>query len=63
MGKNVSTAPVSFRLPHPDIAALKKIAEDRDITVNAMLGAMVQARIREIASSEGWWATTTQDAQ
>lgn len=63
MGKNVSTAPVSFRLEHDYIVALRKIAQERDLTVNAMLNSMMRKRIREIASSEGWWADTTEDAK
>lgn len=62
MGKNVSTAVVSFRLEHDYNRALKKIAEERDVTVNAMLSAMVRLRIREIGTAEGWWATTTEEA-
>lgn len=54
MGKNVSTAPVSFRLTHDQIAALKKIAEERDTNPNAMLGAMITARITEIRQEENW---------
>lgn len=54
MGKNVSTAVVSFRMTHEDIAALKKIAEARDLKVNAMLGAMMARRIKEIRQEEGW---------
>lgn len=54
MGKNVSTAPVSFRLTHDQIAALKKIAEERDTNPNAMLASMIGARITEIREVEGW---------
>lgn len=54
MGKNVSTAPVSFRMTHDQIAALKKIADERGIKVNAMLGAMVRQRIAEIREKEEW---------
>lgn len=54
MGENLSTAPVSFRLEHDQIAALKKIADDRGLKVNAMLGAMVRNRVEEIRAEEGW---------
>jgi predicted DNA-binding ribbon-helix-helix protein len=54
MGKNVSTAVVSFRLTHDEIEDLKKIAEDRDLKVNAILRRMVSRRIREIRKEEGW---------
>jgi hypothetical protein len=54
MGKNVSTAPVSFRLTLPEIEALKKIAEDRGTTRNAMLAHMVGLRIAEIREDEEW---------
>ena len=54
MGKNVSTAPVSFRLTHDEIAALKKIAEDRETTVNKMLARMMRTRTTEIRSEENW---------
>jgi hypothetical protein len=54
MGKNVSTAPVSFRLRHEEIEALTKIAEDRGTTRNAMLARMVRTRITEIRSEEEW---------
>lgn len=54
MGKNVSTAVVSFRLTHEQIAALKKIAEDRGMVRNSMLAGMVEKRIAEIRQEEGW---------
>lgn len=54
MGKNVSTAVVSFRLTHGQIEALKKIAGDRDTTVNAMLASMVGKRVQDIRDEEGW---------
>lgn len=54
MGKNVSTAPVSFRMTHDEIAALKKIAEERDTTVNKMLARMMRTRIADIRKMEGW---------
>lgn len=54
MGKNVSTAPVSFRMTHEEIAALMRIAEDRDTTINAMLARMMRTRIADIRKAEGW---------
>lgn len=54
MGKNKSTGVVAFRLRHEDIAALRRIAEARDIKVNAMLGNMMSKRIKEIREKEGW---------
>jgi len=39
---------------HTEIAALKKIATDRDTTVSKMLGQMVRRRIKEIREEEGW---------
>jgi hypothetical protein len=54
MGKNVSTAVVSFRLTHAEIEALKKIAEERGTTRNAMLAYMVGNRIAEIREEESW---------
>lgn len=54
MGKNVSTAVVSFRLTHEEIEDLKKIAEDRGLKVNALLRRMVSRRIKEIRQEEGW---------
>lgn len=54
MGKNVSTAPVSFRLRHDEIDDLKMIAAERDVSVNAMLARMVRTRIAEIRSKEHW---------
>lgn len=50
----MSTAPVSFRLTHDEIAALKKIAEDRKTTINKMLARMMRTRIVEIRSEENW---------
>jgi predicted DNA-binding ribbon-helix-helix protein len=54
MGKNVSTAVVSFRLTHGEIEDLKKIASERDLTVNKMLARMIRARIGEIRAKENW---------
>ena len=54
MGKNVSTAVVSFRMAHEQIAALKKISEDRGENRNSMLSAMVGKRIDEIREEEDW---------
>lgn len=54
MGKNVESGVVAFRLPHEDIAALRKIAEMRGITVNAMLRNMMSKRIKQIREEEGW---------
>ena len=54
MGKNVSTAVVSFRLTHGEIEALKKIAAERGLTVNKMLARMVGTRVNDIRTEEGW---------
>lgn len=54
MGKNVSTAVVSFRMTHEQIAALKKIAEDRGLKRNSMLAAMIGKRIDDIRQEEDW---------
>lgn len=54
MGKNVSTAVVSFRLTHGEIEDLKKIAADRGLTVNKMLARMIRGRIGEIRAKENW---------
>lgn len=54
MGENINSGVVSFRLSHEDISALKKIARDRDITLNAMLANMMSKRIKQIREKEGW---------
>lgn len=54
MGKNVSTAVVSFRMTHEEIEALKRIAEERGLKRNSMLAGMVGTRIAEIREKEGW---------
>lgn len=54
MGENVTDGVVSFRLTHEEIAALKKMAQDREIKVNAMLRNMMSKRIAQIRAEEGW---------
>lgn len=54
MGKNISTGVVSFRLTHEEIAALMRIAQARDIKVNAMLSNMMSKRIKQIRQEEDW---------
>lgn len=54
MGKNINTGVVSFRLTHEEIIALRKMAKDRGIKVNAMLSNMMSKRIKQIRAEEGW---------
>ena len=54
MGQNTTSGVVSVRLPHETIAALMRLAEARDITVNSMLSGMITRRVNEVRTEEGW---------
>lgn len=54
MGENTTSGVISLRLPHEVIAALTRMAEMRDMSMNAMVGAMISRRVSEVRQEEGW---------
>lgn len=54
MDRHTNSTMVGARVPWDLQAALKKIAEDRDTTINAMLLGMITRRVEEIREEEGW---------
>lgn len=54
MDRHTSTTMVGARLRWATVDALKKIAEERDTSVNAMLVGMIERRVEEIREEEGW---------
>lgn len=54
MDRHVSTTMAGARISWEMHEALKKIAEDRDTTINAMLKGMIERRVEEIREEEGW---------
>lgn len=54
MGENTTSGVVSVRLPHETIAALMRLAEKRNVTVNSMLVRMITRRVSEVRTEEGW---------
>lgn len=54
MGNNRNSGVVALRLPHEVIAALMRMSEAREITMNAMVGKMIARRVAEVRAEEGW---------
>jgi predicted HicB family RNase H-like nuclease len=54
MGENTTSGVVSLRLPYEVIASLTRMAEMRDMSMNAMVGRMITRRVSEIRQEEGW---------
>lgn len=54
MGKNTTTTVIACRIDHEVAAALKKMAQDRGITMNKMFATMITRRVSEIRQKEGW---------
>lgn len=54
MDRHINSTMAGARISWDTHAALKKIAEDRDTTVNAMLKAMIERRVMDIREEEGW---------
>lgn len=54
MDRHVSTTMAGARIPWETHEALKKIADDRGTTINAMLKGMIERRVEEIREEEGW---------
>lgn len=54
MDRHITTTMAGARISWETHAALKKIAADRDTTVNAMLKSMIERRVQDIREEEGW---------
>ena len=54
MDRHVSTTMVGARIPWDTHDALKKVAKDRDVSVNALLVAMINTMLFELSQEEEW---------
>jgi hypothetical protein len=54
MDRHVTSTMAGARVSWETHIALKRIAEERGTTVNAMLKGMIERRVQEIREEEGW---------
>lgn len=54
MDRHITTVMVGARVTFEVEEALKKIAKDRDTKVGTMLREMIERRVEEIRTEEGW---------
>jgi len=54
MDRHISSTMVGARVSWATSAQLTKIANDRGISVNALLVATIEAMVSDVRSEEGW---------